>query len=129
MQNKEFDSYTSYINLLPTVANLMGVEYDPRLYMGTDLFSEDYTSRVVFADGSWKNEIAYYDASTSKITYFTNKEYTVEEVQKINELVTMKISVSTSSIKLNYFNYLGKRIDEYKSSLNNEETTGLEENE
>lgn len=129
MQNKEFDSYTSYINLLPTVANLMGVEYDPRLYMGTDLFSEDYTSRVVFADGSWKNEIAYYDASTSKITYFTDKEYTVEEVQKINELVTMKISVSTSSIKLNYFNYLGKKIDEYKSSLNNEETTGLEENE
>ena len=67
IEHKVFSEYTSYINILPTILNLFGVEHDPRFYMGTDLLSEDYESMVVFADGSWKNEYAYYNASKSDI--------------------------------------------------------------
>lgn len=114
MTPKTFTKYSSYINLVPTVANLMNLEYDPRLYMGTDLLSKDYESRVVFADGSWKNEIAYYNASTSKITYYSEEIYTSEEIQNINNEVNLKISMSSKAIKNNYFNYLEKKIKEYK---------------
>ena len=99
----------------------MGIEYDPRLYMGTDLFSDSYQSRVVFADGSWKNELAYYNASTSTIKYFTDKEYTVDEVNEVNTKITDKLTISTSAIKMNYFNYLEEKIKEYNDSLQNEE--------
>lgn len=119
MESKTFNEYTSYINLIPTLANLMGINYDPRLYMGTDLLSDSYESRVVFADGSWKNEKAYYNASTGEVKYFTDEEYTVEEVQRINNLVAMDISMSSSAIKTNYFAYLGNKINEYKESLIN----------
>ena len=121
IKSEEYTEYTSYINIVPTLANLMGIEYDPRLYMGTDLFSDTYQSRVVFADGSWKNELAYYNASTSTIKYFTDKEYTVEEVNEVNTKITDKLTISTSAIKMNYFNYLEEKIKEYNDSLQNEE--------
>lgn len=112
LKSTTYTEYTSYINLVPTLANLFNLEYDPRLYMGTDLLSDDYESRVIFADGSWKNEIAYYNASTSNIKYYTEKLYTTEEIQNINNIVNLKISMSSKSIKNNYFNYLENKLKE-----------------
>ena len=106
IDSKEFESYTSYINILPTVANLFDLDYDPRLYMGSDLLSKDYESMVIFADGSWKNEYAYYNASRSSIEYYTDKTYTIEELQNINNKIDLKIKMSGLAIKNNYFNYL-----------------------
>ena len=106
IDSKEFDSYTSYINILPTIANLFDLDYDPRLYMGNDLLSKDYESIVIFADGSWKNEYAYYNASRSSIEYYTDKTYTIEELQNINNKIDLKIKMSSLAIKNNYFNYL-----------------------
>ena len=119
---EEHTEYNSYINLLPTLANLMNLEYDPRLYMGTDLFSSSYESMVVFADGSWKNEIAYYNASTGKLKYYGDKTYSSEEILKINQEIDLKISMSSKAIKNNYFNYLEKKLNEYKSNNEVEET-------
>jgi len=127
MEPKVFEEYNSYINLVPTIANLMNLDYDPRLYMGTDLLSEDYNSLVVFADGSWKNELAYYNASTSNIKYYTDFEYSAEEIQKINMEVDLKISMSSRAIKNNYFEYLEKKITEYKNKELEEEKTTHEE--
>ncbi len=113
MEGKEFEEYTSYLNIVPTLANLLGLDYDPRLYMGTDLLSEDYESRVVFADGSWKNEKAYYNASTSKIKYYVEgAAYTPDEIQAINQKIRNQIDMSSKAIKSNYFNYLKKKYDE-----------------
>lgn len=106
LESKTFKEYTSYINLLPTIANLFGIDYDPRLYVGSDILSDDYKSLVVFADGSWKNEVAYYNASKGTLKYFGDKEYTLEEVQEINQRVDTKMKMSNLAIKNNYFNYL-----------------------
>lgn len=116
MEPKEFNEYTSYINLVPTIANLLGLEYDPRLYVGTDLLSNEYESIVIFADGSWKNEKAFYNAATGKVKFYIENAYTEEELRNINEKVSLKISMSNSAIKLNYFNYLESKINELKIS-------------
>ena len=113
IEPKKFDEYTTYVNILPTVANLFNLNYDPRLYVGTDLLSEDYESLVVFADGSWKNELAYYNASTGSIKYYTDFEYSIDEIKKINEKVTLKMQMSTLAIKNNYFGYLEKALAKY----------------
>jgi len=114
MKEEVYEDYNSYVNLVPTLANLMGLDYDPRLYMGKDLLSDSYESRVVFADGSWKNEIAYYNASTSKLKYYKEETYTTEEVQRINSEIGLQIQMSSQAIRNNYFEYLKKHIDEYK---------------
>jgi len=111
------DEYTSYINILPTMANLFDLDYDPRYYMGDDLFSEDYQSLVVFYDYSWKNEYAYFNASTGKITYFTDFTYSDDEIKKINELIYAKMNMSSSAIKNNYFAYLFEKIENEKENV------------
>lgn len=116
ISSKHFKDYTTYINITPTVANLFGLEYDSRLYMGSDLFSSSYESLVVFADGSWKNEIAYYDVGTNKVNYYTDKTYTDEEILAINEKISLKLNMSSLAIKNNYFSYLEKKLNNYTTS-------------
>lgn len=109
---KVFEEYTSYINILPTLANLFDIDYDARLYMGEDLLSEDYQSLVIFPNGSWKNEIAYYNANNNKITYADEEiTYTDEEIININKIVTSRLQMSTTTIKKNYFEYLKKEYE------------------
>lgn len=111
LESKVYSEYTSYINILPTLANLFNLEYDPRFYLGTDLLSSDYESRVVFADGSWKNENYYYDATKNKVTNFTDKELSLDELKLINDDINTKINVSNDAIKNNYFDYLEEKLN------------------
>ncbi len=113
---KVFDDYTSYINITPTVANLFNLDYDSRIYMGTDILSDDYEGMVIFADGSWKNDIAFYDSSSNNVKYYTEKTYNDEEILAINEKISLKLKMSSLAIKNNYFNYLKKKIDNYTTS-------------
>lgn len=119
-----FNGYTTYLNLLPTLANLFNLNYDPRLYLGTDMFSDEYRSLAVFADGSWKNEKAFYDASKMKIKYYSSDEYTQGEIKEINDLIDEHVTLSSSIITNNYFEYLDEKLKEYKEKANDfEETT------
>ncbi len=106
-----FTEYTSYVNIVPTIANLCDLDYDPRFYNGTDILSDEYESMVVFADGSWKNEYAYYNASNSKLTVFEEGHYTEQDISRINEEIHLKISMSNIAIKSNYFGYLEKALN------------------
>lgn len=106
---KIYKQYTSYINILPTVANLFDLNYDPRLYVGEDMFSKDFQSLVTFADGSWKNENAFYNASNTTIKYYNDFTYNDEEIININNNITNKMNISSSAIKSNYFNYLNDK--------------------
>lgn len=114
MESKKYSTYTSYLNLTPTLANLFNLDYDPRLYMGEDIFNKDYKNIVVFADTSWKNDLAYYDASTGKITYFTDFKYTASEIKNINQVISNEMRISTLAIKNNYFNYLDNKLTKIK---------------
>lgn len=105
-----FTQYTSYINLVPTIANLFNLDYDSRHYVGKDLFSNNYHSMTVFADSSWKNEIAFYDASNNNITYYGNQKYKIEDLISINQDIEDKIKYSNLAIQHNYFNYLYEKL-------------------
>jgi len=110
IEGTTFKEYTSYVNILPTIANLFNLDYDSRYYVGDDLFSKTYQSITVFADSSWKNEIGFYDASTSNMTYYGNKTYKIDDLIKINEMVENKIKYSNLAIQHDYFNYLNNNL-------------------
>lgn len=114
-ESMKSDLYTSYINIVPTLANLFNLDYDPRLYAGEDLFDKDYSNRVYFADGSWQDSKAFYNATTGKIKYTDELDtYSVEEIQAINYLINQKIKMSNLAIKTNYFKHLFESIEEEK---------------
>ena len=109
------EDYTSLVDLLPTLLNMFGINYDPRLYLGNDIFS-DYDHRAYFADGSWQDETGYYNASKG---VFTPKDesntYTNQEIININKQINLKQQMSALAIKNDYFNYLFKKIEEYSN--------------
>lgn len=117
VEAKKFDQYTFYLNILPTLANLFDLDYDPRYYLGTDLFSNDAESLTVFADGSWKNEVGYYNAKKNKMKYYTDKTYTTEELNEINNEISTKVNISSTVIKENYFEHLKGKLDEENKKL------------
>ncbi len=120
----EVTEYTSIIDLLPTVLNMFDLDYDPRLYLGTDVFSDSHVSRTVFADGSWEDERAYYYAPSSKITYIDGAEpYTAEEIKEINQEISKRQQMSASAIKSDYFNYLSEGIKKYQAIIDSQNTT------
>ena len=127
---QKFDEYTSYMNIVPTIGNLFDLDYDPRLYAGFDILSDKYENRVVFADGSWKDDVAYYNASNGKISYYQdNVTYTNEEIKAINDDIDNRISMSNLAIKKDYFNYLDKQKKKYiveDEEVSNESTEATE---
>ena len=114
MTPKTYSEYTSYVNVLPTVANLFNLDYDPRLYMGTDLLSSSYQNRVVFADGSWQTPVGFYYASTGRMSYFNDDRYTNDEIVNINTDVDNMIKYSNLAIKTNYFEHLFNEKKKYE---------------
>ena len=106
-ENKVVEKYISSIDVLPTVYNLFGVNYDSRLLMGTDALSES-EGLVMLSDRSWINENGSYNSMTGKFTSF--KEGLPEDyVSKINAKVYGKFT--TSSLLLYEKN--GKYLDYY----------------
>lgn len=109
------EDYTSIIDLLPTLLNMFGFDYDPRMYMGTDIFSPEHVSRAVFADGSWANERGYYHLPNSKMNYNEGADqYSVSEIQDINKEISTRQKMSASAIKSNYYKYLKNGLEKYK---------------
>ncbi len=127
----QVQKYTSIIDLLPTLLNMFNLDYDPRLYLGTDIMSDNH-GRTVFADGSWQDEIGYYNATSGKFKP-TNSEitYTDEELISINNEINTRQKMSALAIKNNYFKYLDNNLKHYKSllSIQEEETIDTESEE
>ncbi len=113
------EKYSSYINLTPTLANLFNLDYDPRYYMGTDVFSSDYLDVVAFADGSWKNADVYYNAGSGTVKYYSSNEYSIDELININNIIATRMQYSELIIRNNYYNYLENKINTYKEEENN----------
>ena len=105
------EEYTSFINLLPTLANLFDLDYDPRLYGGEDLLSDTYTNVVAFADGSWRSDIAFYNATKSEIKYLGDETYSAEQVKTINNKIKTEMEMDNLAIKKDYFTYLNKKLN------------------
>ena len=115
------DKYSSYVNLTPTLANLFNIDCDPRYYMGTDVFSDEYLNVVAFADGSWKNSEVYYDAGSGVVKYYTSNEYSTDELIRINNIITGRMQYSELIIRNNYYNYLENKINLYEDKNISEE--------
>ncbi len=124
IEPKKYEDYTTLMNILPTIANLFDADYDPRLYMGEDLFNPDYESLAIFTDGSWVNETAFYNASNSKLIY-KNPTNTLSDdyVISLNREINDKINMSNLAVKKDYFNYLFDERSKYEVEIPVEEET------
>lgn len=65
MEPITIDEPCSSLDIIPTISNLLGLEYDSRLLMGRDIHS-DTPPLVLFADGSYITDKGKYDIDKAK---------------------------------------------------------------
>lgn len=104
IESKTISKTMSTFDILPTLSNLFDLNYDPRYYMGVDIFSEE-ESIVIFTTGSWITDKGLYNSSKNSYKSLTDDEMTDEYIEKINKVVNDKFFVSDRVLNLNYFKY------------------------
>lgn len=97
----------SSLDILPTVLNLFGVEYDSRLLIGRDILS-DSDSLVIFSDRSFITDKGKYNAVTGEFT--ANEGVEIEEgyVGKINKIIYKKYQMSRLILENDYYRTIFK---------------------
>ena len=106
MKSVKVDKVGMSIDVVPTVYNLFGIDYDSRLIMGKDILSTS-EGLAIFKDKSWITNKGTYYASTSK---FVPKVDTVDEdyVDTINSIVSNRLAISRMIVENNYYKYIFK---------------------
>lgn len=96
------DKPCSSLDILPTVSNLMGVDFDSRLLMGTDILS-DSPRLVIFSNRSWITDSGRYDSTTG--TFTPNEGVTVSDdyARSIMKVVNNKFDYSKKILENNYY--------------------------
>ena len=108
-QNLVVDDPVFSLDILPTLSNLFGVEYDSRLLVGRDVLS-DQEPIIFWHDYSWKTDKGTYDRKTN--TFTPVEGVTVEDgyVDRISAIVANRITYSRSVTDKNFFGHLAEDI-------------------
>ena len=104
MKPVEIDKVGMSIDVLPTVLNLFGVNYDSRLIMGKDILSTT-EGIAIFKDKSWVTNKGTYYASSGTFTPSVS-EIPDGYVNYINNIVNNRVAISRMIVTSNYYNYI-----------------------
>lgn len=99
------DKVASSLDILPTLSNLFGIEYDSRLLMGSDIFS-DAEPLVIFNDRSFITDKIMYNTKNGETINLTDESVPEHYIDNINKIIQNKFSVSQSIIKEDYYSYI-----------------------
>ena len=101
-ENIEVQKYASSLDVLPTMLNLFGVEYDSRLLMGRDILS-DAKPLIIFSDRSFIEENGRYDSNIEKYTSENGENVGEEYIEKMEKLIYYKYRYSRLILQNDYY--------------------------
>lgn len=98
----QIDKVGSQIDVLPTLLNLFGVEYDSRTIIGQDILS-DNPGIAIFSNRSWVSDYGTYFSSQKN--FVPNSDTLIEDnyVTNINKSVANKFTMSNLFVKYNIY--------------------------
>lgn len=110
MEPETVDKYTSTIDIIPTLSNMFGLQYDSRLLSGRDIFS-DASPLVMFSNKSWIAEEGRFNVRTGESQAF-NEAGDIEEggeglatgyIDYVNELVYNRFYFASLILDMDYY--------------------------
>ncbi len=101
IDNINIDNYCSNLDVLPTILNLFGINYDSRLLLGKDIFSNT-SSPIIFHNRSFITEKGKYNALTNDFSGSVSNEY----INNIKNEMYYKFKISRLILKNDYYQYL-----------------------
>lgn len=101
------DKYASNVDILPTLSNLFGLEYDSRLLAGKDILSSE-EGLVIFSNRNWISERGCYISDTNEFDVFDEKTFVSEAeielyVEGINAKVNERFQTSALVLSEDYY--------------------------
>lgn len=105
IQPETIESPASHLDLLPTLSNLFGLEFDSRLYMGRDVFSSE-RPLVCLRDRSWITDKAMYNADTGEVINLTDEAVNDVYIETIHNEVYNRFTVSARILEYDYWRIL-----------------------
>ena len=113
-QPVEIDAPCSAVDIVPTLSNLFGLEYDSRLLSGRDILDSDYSVTDAYGSiplvilptatgGSWATAAGVYEASTR--TFTANPGVTVPEdyVAAIQNRIALQYNYAQLLVAYDYY--------------------------
>ncbi len=102
MKPIKIDKVGSQLDVIPTIYNAFGIDYDSRLFIGKDILSSE-GGIAIFDNRSWVTDKGTYFAARQE--FVPKPGVTVEDdyVKKINQIVNNKITMSKLIIENNYY--------------------------
>ena len=101
------DKYAMNIDVLPTVLNMFGIEYDSRLLIGKDIMADNNEGLVILPDRSFITNYGAYDSNTKKFKPYLkvkDKKYIQQKVNEVNNKYKTSVNMQYS----NYYKYVIK---------------------
>lgn len=105
----EVDKVCCQVDILPTISNLLGLEYDSRMITGKDILS-DSEGMVVFTSRSWKTDRGFYNRYTQTFTPAPGVTMTEEEqenyVSTMKKLAGYQLDCTAKIVESDFYRYL-----------------------
>ena len=110
-ENIVVDEYCCNVDVLPTILNLWGFDFDSRMLPGTDVFS-DGEHMAVLIDKSFFNDKVWFNTNTGEIRYLVD-ESTLPEgyIDGIIQTIQTKFSISGDILNTAYWNHVFNKGD------------------
>lgn len=100
------DAPASSVDILPTLCNLFGVEWDSRLYVGRDVLS-DALPLVFFGNYDWKTDLGHYNSTRNVFTPADENAVIPEDyVKQISSMVRDRMTFSKSVLSHDYYTHV-----------------------
>jgi len=107
MEPVTIDKPCSSLDILPTISNLMGLDYDSRLLMGRDILS-DAEPLVIFESKSFITDKGRYNSVKGVFTPNPGVEVNEDYVKSIKDIVDSKFYYSAKILETDYYKYVSK---------------------
>lgn len=112
------NKYCSSMDIVPTVSNLFGLEYDSRLLAGIDVLSSAPALVILNCDGggpswNWITDYGFYNTKTKKFVPHAGVQISSDSelrayIQSINDMVANKRNYIRAILDNNYYSYVFK---------------------
>lgn len=103
-ENIVVDEYCCNVDILPTILNLWGFDFDSRMLAGTDVFS-DGDHVAILIDKSFYTDKVWLNASSGEIKYLVpEEELPAGYIDDMIQMIKTKFSISTDILTTAYYN-------------------------
>lgn len=98
------DKLAQSLDIIPTLSNLMGFDYDSRLLMGNDILGDDYDPLIIFSNRSFITEEGFYNSTTKEFTENEGiEEVSSEYIQEKLNIIDLKFELSELILDTDYY--------------------------